>query len=525
MTGQTEFYVAKRVLVVDDDTVCRAMLARGLSKLGYETASAGSAQQAREMLQSRDGRQTDCVISDYRMPDENGVELLRWLKSFDSSISTIMLTSEGDKQSIAQMLREGAVDYLDKPIEFDDLRQSVENAIARTRKRREMRDTVSAVDQVSQTMSQLIGIDQLAALDEFRICYRPMHQAGGDFVNAFTLRDGRRLILVSDVSGHDLNAAYISSYFQGMVRGMIEKEAEIGEILAFFNRFLVEEWNGDDNGAEGRESVSLAVCAAVIDPREQSVSISNFGCPAPLYVDALGKVHTTSDCGSPLGWFPEPGGVEQRFSYADGGYLFFRSDGLDDLALDLGASENAVAYRLLHSDAAGRDELLKLARDDILVVCFDLERRAGAPDGLQPILVADYPGDQAGSIDAFQRHWDQSIRLALPWAEESRLYDALLCIRETVLNAMQHGCSGRADRTCRLGILYSPPTGRIHVHVIDPGEGFEASDRDTPFSEDGDEDLHCGCILIRNMPDHYETARNGAVVRLEFDIFQAASTN
>ena len=106
-----------------------------------------------------------------------------------------------------------------------------------------------------------------------------MHKAGGDSVNYFKLPDGRDLILFTDVSGHDLNAAYISSFFQGMVRGMIEKQAPIAEILAFFNRFLMTEWNNEEASRSGQEFVSLAVSAAVIDRANQTVSLTNFGCP------------------------------------------------------------------------------------------------------------------------------------------------------------------------------------------------------------------------------------------------------
>lgn len=518
MGSHTESEDAKRVLVVDDDLICRAMLERGLKKLGYQTAAAESVDQARDRLTGPDATRIDCVVSDYRMPRENGVDLLRWLHDYDPTLSTIMLTGDGDKGSIAEMLREGAIDYHDKPVEFEKLEPSVEMAIARTRKRREMKATVKAVDDVGNTMSQLIGLRQLETLPCFKLCYKPMSSAGGDFVNFFTLPDGRDLVLFTDVSGHDLNAAYISSFFQGMVRGMIEKQAPIAEILEFFNRFLMKEWNTDEATDAGQDLVSLAVSTALVDRSMQNVTLTNFGCPPPIYVQADGQVLMGEDSGCPLGWFEEQQGVVEELSFADGGYLFFWSDGLDDLAQELAVSPFALAHRLLHADAAEQDELLAKAKDDNLVLRYDLENRGEAPHGPQPVFHESYGGDEAGQIDDIQALWQMSLRLALPEISEQKVFDALLCARESVLNAMEHGCRSEAERKCQVTFLFHAEEQRLQIRVEDPGEGFVAQEGDSPFSEAGMPDLHCGMILMRQLPSRVESARQGAMIRMDFDL-------
>ncbi|MFT4688711.1 MAG: FixJ family two-component response regulator/anti-sigma regulatory factor (Ser/Thr protein kinase) [Limisphaerales bacterium] len=510
----------RHVLIVDDDNVCRAMLVRGLKKLGYRTTGVGSVKDAREVLDSPAAETIECVVSDYRMPDENGVDLLRWISGFDPTLSTIMLTSEGDKGSVAEMLREGAIDYLDKPVNFPELTQSVESALSRTRKRRELRETVTAVDRISETINQMIGIRQLSDLPQIEVCYRPMYQAGGDFVNYYNLPDGCQLVLFTDVSGHDLNAAYVSSFFQGMVRGMIEKQAPISEILDFFNTFLMNEWNTDDDSRAGQDYVSLAVCAALVDPRDQTITLTNFGCPPPVYVNAEGKVHGGTDCGSPLGWFHEQAGVSERFSFADGGYLFFWSDGLDDLALHQGVSPYALSFRLLHSDESEREQLLAAAKDDILVLRLDLEQRREARAGPQPVLHELCRGDQHSRIDDLQAEWQLTLGFAMPGISSNRIFDALLCTREAMLNAMEHGCQGAEAQTCELTVLYWPEENRMQVRVEDSGEGFSMPETDasSPFQENGQPDVHCGMILMREVPDRVETARKGSLVRMDFDL-------
>ena len=63
------------------------------------------------------------------------------------------------------------------------------------------------------------------------VCYHPCHEAGGDSVSFFALDASRVLIVAADVSGHDLKSAFISAYFQGMLRGMVEQHASIKDVL------------------------------------------------------------------------------------------------------------------------------------------------------------------------------------------------------------------------------------------------------------------------------------------------------
>ena len=63
------------------------------------------------------------------------------------------------------------------------------------------------------------------------VCWHPKHQVGGDLVNVMPLGPQRFLVLVADVSGHDLKAGFISAFFQGVVRGLVEKQTPIEEVF------------------------------------------------------------------------------------------------------------------------------------------------------------------------------------------------------------------------------------------------------------------------------------------------------
>jgi len=123
--------MSERVLIVDDDPDIRDLLVAYLSSFrldcravrdGYE-ALALAGQEPRPSL----------VLSDIDMPGMSGLELLRSVKLLDQSLQVVMVSGLHDLDLARRCLREGAYDYLVKPFESDDLRNTVERAIERAR--------------------------------------------------------------------------------------------------------------------------------------------------------------------------------------------------------------------------------------------------------------------------------------------------------------------------------------------------------------------------------------------------------
>ena len=122
------------------------------------------------------------------------------------------------------------------------------------------------------------------------VCHVPKHEAGGDSVGLFDLGEGRALLLVADVSGHDLKSAYLWAYFQGLLRGMVQARVAVAEILAHFNNFLVDEWGTAAEGCAGeQEVVSVSVCAVEIDSRQRSARVLNSGSPRAVQILSSGR--------------------------------------------------------------------------------------------------------------------------------------------------------------------------------------------------------------------------------------------
>ncbi|MGH7786724.1 MAG: sigma-54-dependent transcriptional regulator, partial [Candidatus Binatia bacterium] len=125
-----------RVVIVDDEERMAAVVAMALGREGYDCEPCPSAAAA---LAAIEARGADVVVSDLRMPDMDGIELLRRLRTSHPTLPVILLTAHGSLPSAVAAMREGAFDYVAKPFDNDELRALVARALELTRLARENR--------------------------------------------------------------------------------------------------------------------------------------------------------------------------------------------------------------------------------------------------------------------------------------------------------------------------------------------------------------------------------------------------
>jgi len=123
-----------RILVVDDERSMRELLAIVLRREGYEVLLAENGKSAIAMLEREP---VDILISDIKMPDLSGVEVLRAAKQIDQDILGIMITAFASTDTAVEAMRLGACDYLSKPFDVDLLRMKVREKIENRQLRQE----------------------------------------------------------------------------------------------------------------------------------------------------------------------------------------------------------------------------------------------------------------------------------------------------------------------------------------------------------------------------------------------------
>jgi DNA-binding NtrC family response regulator len=117
---------APRILIVDDDPGQRSLLNTFLRSQGFDTTTADSGQRALETL--RTGK-FDMMISDVRMPGLSGLETLRLARQEHATLPVLLVTAFTDVRDAVAAMRDGAVNYLAKPIDLDELMACVRQAI------------------------------------------------------------------------------------------------------------------------------------------------------------------------------------------------------------------------------------------------------------------------------------------------------------------------------------------------------------------------------------------------------------
>ncbi len=118
--------MSKSILIVEDEEVLRQSLAELLTDEGYEVHQAGDGKEAYDFILKRP---VDLILSDIRMPQMDGTELLAKLQQTAPQTPVIILTAYGTVESAVAAMRCGAYDYLLKPVNFDDVLLKIERAI------------------------------------------------------------------------------------------------------------------------------------------------------------------------------------------------------------------------------------------------------------------------------------------------------------------------------------------------------------------------------------------------------------
>jgi two-component system response regulator AtoC len=130
--------MVSRVLLVDDEVSLRKVLASALRRDGYEVVSARDGEEALQLLDASEAPETgepfDLVVTDLKMPNIDGMELLRRIRTRTKDLPVVMLTAHGTVDLAVQALKQGAFDFVTKPYERDEFMRIIKKALEQGRR-------------------------------------------------------------------------------------------------------------------------------------------------------------------------------------------------------------------------------------------------------------------------------------------------------------------------------------------------------------------------------------------------------
>ena len=152
------------ILVIDDEAAQRDVLTGYLKKKGYKIFSASSGQEGIEITKNNP---VDIILSDFKMPDLNGIEVLELIKEINPEISFVIVTAYGTVENAVKAMRLGAFDYISKPVDLDELDLMIDRIIEHKNLKSENqllksqlqeKYKISSIVSQSQKMEEIINI-------------------------------------------------------------------------------------------------------------------------------------------------------------------------------------------------------------------------------------------------------------------------------------------------------------------------------------------------------------------------------
>jgi DNA-binding NtrC family response regulator len=129
--------MGKRILIVDDEKAIRWSLGEALTSAEYEVSEAANGLGAVKKFEEDP---VDCVILDLKLPDIDGLKVLKRIKELDPDVSVIMMTAYGEVETAVEAVRGGAYDFIQKPFQLEKMKVAIRNALESSGLRAEIGD-------------------------------------------------------------------------------------------------------------------------------------------------------------------------------------------------------------------------------------------------------------------------------------------------------------------------------------------------------------------------------------------------
>ncbi len=281
---------ARKILVVDDEPDLEFLLLRRMRREvregRYEFSFARDGYEALERLQ--EDREIEMVLSDINMPGMDGLTLLRQIPKIDPHIRAVIVSAYDDMQNIRTAMNRGAFDFVTKPLNFDDLKVTIEKTLGHLQLLREALETrdqlvvlqheLNIASQMQQSILPSVfpdtpGYDVFGHMEAAR-------DVGGDFFEVIDLEGGSIGLVVADVSGKGVPAALFMMSSRTLIKASAIRLPDPSGVLDEANGFLE---------ADNEASMFVTLVYAVLEPETGTLRYANGGHNPPLIVHPGGS--------------------------------------------------------------------------------------------------------------------------------------------------------------------------------------------------------------------------------------------
>lgn len=342
------------VLLVDDEpnilNALRRELADWAAGRSVEILTAQSAGEGLSLLETH-GESTKLILSDLKMPEMKGSDFLLAVKDKYPEIVSILLTGFSEPEELIKAVSAGIFSFMLKPWDHAYLIAEVQKAWEHGETKRQNLHYLRMVEDELRwagEMQNAILKPNLPRSDkvEFRATYNPVPglYCGGDYYDVIFLSEGRYLLLIGDVAGHGVKAAFVT----GILKAVIYPEYVRSTIGKDFSPGAFMSWLNDRMCFEFRSTASMLITffAGVLDLGTSTFTWANAGHNHPFLVRGNQTVELP-DNGAGIGMKKSVPYADSSMPVASGDRLVLFTDGLVEIACHNGKEPVSLAKLLV----------------------------------------------------------------------------------------------------------------------------------------------------------------------------------
>ena len=284
------------MIVVDDEEMVTKTVASFLQfETDYEIHTFESPFAALERIKNT---APDVIISDFLMPEMDGLTFIKEVKRLYPEISSILLTGYADKENAIKAINEvGIYQYIEKPWDNDHLKVVIRNGLAHKDLKIQLQKRLKELDEILLERDRLAQDNEMLK-EELRLAqsvqlsmlpqhfpkvnnlclaakYLPALEIGGDFYDVIPLANEKLGILIADVTGHGIQSALITVLLKSSFANFRDAEIEPAEILTSMNNVFYPILP---------KGFFVAALAATVDTRSGECRVVNGGVPYPFLI-------------------------------------------------------------------------------------------------------------------------------------------------------------------------------------------------------------------------------------------------
>ena len=320
------------ILVVDDEpdleALVRQRMRREIRRGVYQFEFAGNGEEALEVLKRNAA--VDIVLTDINMPRMDGLELLSRMSDLEQELRSVVVSAYGDMKNIRQAMNLGAFDFVVKPVDFNDLRVTIDRTIKNLVSWRDAMDArnrlVSIENElgVAKSMQQSILPKSFVSTQTHRLYANMLaaREVGGDFYDFYVLPDGRIGLAIADVSGKGVPAALFMMVSRTLLKSAAAERSDPAEVVRIVNDILC---------ADNDSMMFVTLIYAIYDPESHMLSYCNGGHNPMMVVHSDGRsVLFDPHDGVALGVASDYQYTSHTMELRDGDTLVFYTDGVNE---------------------------------------------------------------------------------------------------------------------------------------------------------------------------------------------------